>query len=151
MQPCRCNTARVRRSEITVIIIETADVTSPSFGALTAPDASCPYRSCRHHFSFSQHRPCNLLIACTVGTLMPTTQVQKPGSIFDTWIKLEADCEQSEIHFSNILASTGSSTRLFAPMLYKVSRKETSRDKEGLLQTKQSKKTLDFRQILTYL
>ena len=82
---------------------------------------------------------------------MPTTQVQKPGSILDTWSKLEADCEQSEIHFSNILASTGSSTRLFAPMLYQVSRGETSRDKGGLLQAKLSKKTFDFRRILTCL
>ena len=151
MQPCRCNTARVRRSEITVIIIETADVTSPSFAALTTPVLFFFCRSCRRHSSFSQHRPCNFLIACTVGTLMPTTQVQKPGSIFDTWIKLEADCEQSEIHFSNILASTGSSTRLFAPMLYQVSRRETSRDKGGLLQAKLSKKTFDFSRILICL
>ena len=151
MQPCRCNTARVRRSEITVIIIETADVTSPSFAALTTPVVFFLCRSGRRHSSFSQHRPCNFLIACTVGTLMPTTQVQKPGSIFDTWIKFEADCGQSEIHFSNILASTGSSTRLFAPMLYQVSRGETSRNKGGLLQTKLSKKTLDFSRILICL
>ena len=151
MQPCRYNTARVRRSGITVIIIETADVTSPSFAALTTPVVFCLCRSCRRHSSFSQHRPCNFVIACTDGTLMSTTQVQKPGSIFDTWIKLEADCEQSEIHFSNILASTGSSTRLFAPMLYQVSRGETSGDKGGLLQAKLSKKTFDFSRILICL
>ena len=151
MQPCRWNTARVRRSEITITTIETADVTSPSFAAQTTPVLFFLCRSCRRHSLFSQNKPCHFLIACTVGTLMPTTQVQKPGSSLDTWSKLEADCEQSELHFSSILASTGSSTRLFGPMLYKVSRRGTSRNEERLLHAQLSKKTFDFRRILTCL